>query len=105
MNDLVVSRGHVDGVDALLVVRGAERDGHQRLRLAAGEERRAVGPRQHAGLDRDRPDRVGVPAVDPLALVEHLRAHDAVLDLLELVADVAGLVRELDGQLLDDRPP
>ena len=52
MNDLVVSPAHVDAVDALLVVGGAEGDGHERLRLAAGEERRAVHARKHAGLDR-----------------------------------------------------
>ena len=102
MNDLVVSRA-----TSMLSIRcsssdGAEGDGHQRLGLPAGEERRAVRPRQHAGLDGDRPDGVGVPAVHPLALVEHLRPHDAVLDFLDLVADVAALIRELGGELLDD---
>jgi hypothetical protein len=94
---------HVDAVDALLVVGGAEGHGHQRLRLAAGEERRAVRARQEAGLDADRPDRVGVPTVHPLALVEDLGPHDAVLHFLDLVADVAPLVGELHQQLLDDR--
>jgi hypothetical protein len=39
-----------DRVDDLRVARGAERGHHQRLRLAAGEQRRAVGARQHADL-------------------------------------------------------
>ena len=38
----------------------------------------------------DRADRVEVAAVDPLALVQHLVAHDAVLDVLELGGDVLG---------------
>ena len=38
-------------VDDLLVARGAERGDDQRLRFAAGEQRRAVGARQHAGAD------------------------------------------------------
>ena len=54
-------------VELLLVVLGAERDGDQRLGLAAGEQRRAVRARQHAGLDRDRADLVGAAAVDALA--------------------------------------
>ena len=39
-------------VDDLLVAPGAERDGHQRLGLAAREQRRAVGARQHADAHR-----------------------------------------------------
>ena len=37
-------------VDALLVAAGAERDGHERLRLAALEQRRAVHAREHVDL-------------------------------------------------------
>ena len=40
-------------LDALLVVLGAQRDRHQRLRFAAREQRRAVRARQHAGFDGD----------------------------------------------------
>ena len=39
-------------VDDLRVAPGAERRDDQRLRLAAREQRRAVGARQHAGADR-----------------------------------------------------
>ena len=49
---------------------------HQRLGLAAGEQRRAVGARQHADLGDDRPDRLGVAAVDALAGVEDGAAED-----------------------------
>src|SRR5919198_667693 len=40
-------------LDLLLVGFRAERGRHKRLRLAAGEESRAVGARQVADLDRD----------------------------------------------------
>jgi hypothetical protein len=38
-------------VDDLLVAAGAQRRDDQRLRLAAGEQRRTVGARQHAVAD------------------------------------------------------
>ena len=44
--------GALQRVDALLVLAGAERGDHQRLGLAAGEQRRAVGARQHADFAR-----------------------------------------------------
>jgi hypothetical protein len=57
-------------LDLLLVRLGAERGRDQGLRLAAGEERRAVGSRQVRHLDGDRPDLVALrpstrdPALD-----------------------------------------
>src|SRR5690606_27718064 len=53
-----------EGLDALLVVLGPEGAAHQRLGLAAGEQRRAVGPGQDADLARDRADLVVPTAVD-----------------------------------------
>jgi hypothetical protein len=41
-------------VDVLLVLAGAERGDHDRLRLAAGEQRRTVGARQDADFRFDR---------------------------------------------------
>jgi hypothetical protein len=64
-------------VDDLLVAAGAQRGDHQRLRLAAGEQRRAVGARQHAVADLDRAHGAGVAAVDARLAVEDLAAHDA----------------------------
>ena len=58
--------GRVDRVEALDVVGGAERDGDERLRLAAREERGAVRARQEAGVDRDRADLVRGAAVHAL---------------------------------------
>ena len=67
----------------LLVLAGAERRHHEGLRLAAGEQRRAVGARQHADLGHDRADRLEVAAVDAAAGVEDVPAHDLGLELLE----------------------
>jgi hypothetical protein len=57
-------------LDELRVVGSAERDRDEGLGLAPRKEGRAVGPRQHADLDRDRPDLVEGAAVEPLALLE-----------------------------------
>ena len=52
---------------------GAERRDDERLRLAAGEQRRAVRARQHADLGDDRADRLGVAAVDAPAVARGWR--------------------------------
>ena len=59
-----------DRVDPLDVRGRAERGDRQRLGLAAGEQAGAVGTRDEADLDRDRPDVRQAAAVDPDALVE-----------------------------------
>jgi hypothetical protein len=56
---------------------------HQRLRLAAGEQRRAVRARQHADLGDDRPHGLGVAAVDAQAGVQDGAAHDVGFQVLE----------------------
>ena len=43
-------------IDSLLVRRGAQGCHHQRLRLAAGKQRRAMRARQHFDFAGDRPD-------------------------------------------------
>jgi len=68
-------------VDDLLVLLGAEGGDHQRLGLAAGEQRRAVGARQHAQPDLDRPHGAGVASVDARLAFENLAAHDARLQI------------------------
>ena len=87
--------GPVQGVDPLLVLAGAERGHHQRLRLAAGEQRRAVSARQHADLGHDRPHRLHVAAVDALAGVEDVPAHDLGFELLEDVGDLQLRIRRV----------
>ena len=70
-------------VDDLLVAGGSERGDGQRLRLAAGEQRRAMSARQHAGADADRTDGAGVAAVDARLARQDLVAHDLRLEVLE----------------------
>ena len=74
-------------VDELLVLAGAERGDDQRLRLAAGEQRRAVGARQHADFGDDRANGLDVAAVDALAGVEDVPADDLGFEFLEHAGD------------------
>ena len=74
-------------------------DGHERLRLAAREERRAVGARQHAHLARDLPHLVEAAAVEAVAVLE-----DLALQQLLAQAVVDGRNRGLQiGLLLGER--
>ncbi len=63
-HELLVDLAAEQAVDPLLVGGRAERRDHERLRLAAREERRAVGPRQHLHLTGDRADVREPAAVD-----------------------------------------
>ena len=72
-----------DRVDPLDVRGRAERGDGQRLRLAAGEQARAVGARQEADLDRDRSDVGQAAAVDADALVDDDPADGLLLDEAE----------------------
>ena len=75
-----------------------KRGDHQRLRLAAGEQRRTMGAGQHAGANLDRPHRLGVAAVDARMSVEDALAHQPIFQIEELAAD---LIR---GELRAPRP-
>ena len=75
--------GPLQRVDELLVFGGAERGDHQSLRLAAGEQRRTMGSRQHADFRHDLPHGFHVAAVDALAGVKNVPAHDLGFELLE----------------------
>ena len=68
-------------VDDLRVAAGAERGGHQRLGLAAREQRRTVGTRQHAHLHGDRTNRRRIAAVDARLAVQDALANDVALEL------------------------
>ena len=81
----------LEAVDVLLVLAGAERRHRQRLRLAAGEQRRAVRARQDAGFGHDRAHRLEVAAVDARAGVEDVPAHDLRLRVLEHRLDLLGV--------------
>ena len=87
--------GALQRVDQLLVLAGAERGHHQRLGFAAGEQRRAVGARQHADFGHDRAHGLEVAAVDALAGVENVPAHDLGFQLLEHAGDAQLVVFRL----------
>ena len=70
-------------VDVLFVLAGAERGYHQRLSLAAGEQRRAVGAGQHADLGDDVADRPDITTVDSSPRIEDVPANDLCFQLLE----------------------
>ena len=87
MNRLEASPGSSSSI-ALLVVLGAQRDGHQRLRFAAREQRRTVRARQHADFDGDLADLVEGAAIGTAAILQHLVAEDP---LLQRVVDTSPL--------------
>jgi hypothetical protein len=86
--------GVVDVVHTLDVIGGAERRDDERLRLAAREQRRAVGAREQRGVDRDVAHDVRLAAVDAEAGVEHLRAQRVVLDVADDHPDEAVMRRD-----------
>ena len=73
----------LQGVDPLLVLAGAERGHHQRLGFAAGEQRRSMGARQQADFGHDVTHGLEIAAVDALAGVENVPAHDLGFEILE----------------------
>ena len=93
--------GALQRVDELLVLAGAERGDHDRLGLAAGEQRGAVGARQERRLADDRTHGDEVAAVDALGGIEDVPAHDLGFEVLEHAGDllhrplgIVGAVRE-----------
>src|SRR5688500_3177760 len=72
-----------DELDLLLVVGRAERAGDERLRLAAGEDDRAVRTRQDARLRPDRTNLVEAPAVETHTALEDLVAQHFLFEFLE----------------------
>ena len=71
-----------------------------RLRLAAGEQRRAVGARQEADDRLDRADGLGVAAVDAAAVLEDRAADDVGLEALDELAGDELLLRVGFGERL-----
>ena len=78
----------LEGLDLLLVLLGPQRGGHERLRLAAREERRAVGAWQERHLRRDRPGLGGLATVDADAVLEDHPSDFLLLELVEVLADL-----------------
>ena len=82
-------------VDVLLVLAGAERGHDHRLGFTAGEQRRAVGARQHADFGDDVAHGLDVAAVDALAGVENVPADDLGFQFLEHAGDAELVVFRL----------
>src|SRR3954470_23140120 len=76
-------RLEAERVEPHLLARRAERDHRQRLRLAAREERRAVGARGDADLDRDRTDLLRGAPVGTLLVDGDPLADRLLLELVE----------------------
>src|SRR4051812_28952815 len=86
-------------VDPLPLLRSPERQQRHDLRLPAGEEARAVGPRHHAGLDLDRPDLRRRATVGADLMHRDLLTDKALVDRLARLLDVALRQRVLDDGL------
>ncbi len=80
--------GALQTIDVLLVLPGAKRRDDQRLRLAAGEKRRAMGPRQDAYFRDNRTDRLFVAPVDSDAGVENVPADNLGLQVVKDLGDL-----------------
>ncbi len=74
-------------VDPLPLLRGAERQQRQDLRLPALEEARAVRARADTHLALDRADLLRVATVGPVLLDRDLAAHDLLVDRLGRALD------------------
>ena len=74
-------------VDALPLLRGAEREQAHDLRLAAGEERGPVHARRDRDLALDRADLLGAATVRPALLDRDLLADDVLVDRLRRALD------------------
>src|SRR5205814_8736782 len=75
-------------VDALPLLRGAERERRQDLRLAAREQAGAVGTRVDADLDLDRPDLLGAATVRAALVDGDLLPHEILVDRLAGLLDL-----------------
>ncbi len=85
-------------IDHLLRFLGAERGGADRLRLAAGEQRRAVRAGQEADDRLDRADGLGVAAIDAAAFLEDRAADDVGLEALHELGGDELLLRVAFGE-------
>ena len=99
--------GAFQAVDELLVLGGAQGGDDQRLGLAAGEQRRAMGARQDADFGDDGTHGGEIAAVDALLGVEHRVAHDIGFDVVEQAGIAGGnlafaFADEFGGELLLD---
>src|ERR1700677_332419 len=79
-----------ESVDDLRIASGAERGHHQRLSLAASEQRRTMSAREHAGANADGAYGLRVTAVDSRMSLQDPLAHQPIFQIEEFVADLIG---------------
>ena len=75
--------GALQTIDVLLVLPGAKRRDNQRLGLATGEKRRAMGARQDANFRGDRTDCLDIAAINSDAGVEDVPADNLGLQIVK----------------------
>ena len=80
-------------VNDLFILLRAEGGRDESLRFTAGEERRAVGAREHALADFNRANRAGVAAVDAGFAGENLRADEVGFEFEEDAVHFIGIGR------------
>ena len=81
--EVVLGLLEAERVQAHLVTRGAERGDREGLRLAAGEDGRAVRARRHSHLDPDVADLLRGTPVGALLVDRDALADDVLLELVE----------------------
>ena len=98
-----LARALGEGVDRLLVAVAAQGGEDHRLGLAAREQRHAVGARDRPHLTGDRPDLVGLAAVDARPIVEDALAHQLRAEVVQGLLDGALEAAQCRLALLDRR--
>ena len=87
----VVFGGAFKRLDELGVPHGTQGRHDDGLGFAALEQGRAVRLREHADLDADGAHGLGIATVDARFAVEHVRANNVLLELVERLDDVIAL--------------
>jgi len=72
-------------IEALLVAAGSQGGGDQGLGFTAREECRAMGPREHAHFDGNRPDVFKASSIDATISGHNLIAQDAFFEVIKNV--------------------
>ena len=89
-------------VDDLFVIASAERCNNKPLGFPAGEQRRAMCPRQQAGVDLDLADLIQAATINPASVFHNVSAQDNGFELFEGGAEV-GIGKLIFGQTRKDR--
>src|SRR5690606_11385400 len=80
-------------VHVLLILAGAERSHHECLRLATGEESKAMRARQHADLRHDPPNRLQIATIEALSSLQNVATDYLLREALEAICKQNGFCR------------